>query len=166
MTMLKVGVEAAAARAAVERKIAHSWDRLAGLVDDGTIPESRLAYVVKHEPAEDAPTLLLSIWAAQLARWCSRPKEIGVDWDAMATSTCRCGDTGWVEYFDREGRPVARPCERCNGVQYRRWAEHWADPAHSCPDCDGHPQRARGGRQATDPTHGGVLDLDDPTDDL
>lgn len=134
--MLKQVTDAGVKAVEIEAKIAHSWDRLAALVDDGTIPEDRLAYVARHEPDDDAPPILRAVWASQLARWCAKPKEIGVDWDALATNACKCGDTGWVEYDDADGNHVARPCERCNGAQYRRWGTCWSKGAnHSCELC-------------------------------
>lgn len=125
-----------------ERSIVECWQRIADLVEQGTVSEPQLRYVYTLEPDEDAHPLVRAVWARQLRWWVQKPQEIGVDIEAF-TFRCKCEDTGWLYVGDR----MVRPCERCEPGLYRRWQEHWSIPGHSCPECDGRPRRR--GRSAS-----------------
>lgn len=129
-------------RPLIVTEIARIWDELAELVETEAISEAQFGFLVRSEPPEEAPTLLLRVWLTTLRRAVEHPRNIGVDWDALRPSaTCRCEGSGLV-YDTTTSHPGWRPCERCQTRAYRWWADHDRDPGHSCDDCSG-PRRRR-----------------------
>lgn len=123
-----------------EPSIEESFDRLAELLEEGTITEAVFAVVVRKESdLTGAPIGARAAFASWFRAALLHPQMIG--WNAEALhGGCSCDD-GWVE--ENGGM---RPCDRCRGAAYRWWYDHERIRDHTCATCEGHKARRRRGR--------------------